>query len=107
MFELAKILLAQAKERGAVELGIAADVIVGVRVERLAVLVEPALLSVVARLHVDGERAPILRLAADVITALDQENSLARRREAVSERPASRAGPNDDDVKMVVGCHGE
>ena len=48
--ELAEVLSPQAEQRRAVELGVAADVVVRVRVQRLAVPVAPQLLGVVLRL---------------------------------------------------------
>src|SRR5262249_55696691 len=49
-----EVLLAQAEERRAVELRIAADPVIRVRVQRLAVRIEPLLPRVVLRIDVDG-----------------------------------------------------
>ena len=95
---LAEVLLAQPEQRGAVELGVAADVVVGVRMERLAVLVLPHFLGVVLRLDVDRPRAPVVLLAADVVAALEQQDPLAGRGEVIGERAAARAGADDDHV---------
>ena len=43
MADLAEVLFAKAEERRAVELGVAADVVVGVRVQLLAVAIAPDL----------------------------------------------------------------
>ena len=61
--ELAEVLLAQPEQRRAVELGVAADVVVGVRVELLAVPIAPDLLGLVLALDVDGLRVPVVLLA--------------------------------------------
>ena len=54
MPDLAEVLLAQTEERRAVELGVAADVIVGVRMQLLAVAVVPVLLGLVLAFDVDA-----------------------------------------------------
>ena len=77
MADLAEVLFAQPEERGAVELGVSADVVVGVRMERLAVLVVPHVFGVIFRLDVDGARAPVVLLAPDVVAPLEQENPFA------------------------------
>ena len=64
MAKLAEVALAQAEQRGAVELGVAADVVVRVRVERLAVLVVPHFLGVV--------------LAPSTLTARESQLSFSR-----------------------------
>ena len=51
MPELAEVFLAQTEQRGAVELGIAADVVIGVRMQVLAVFVAPDFLGVVLALQ--------------------------------------------------------
>ena len=48
MPELAEVLLSEAEQRGAVELGVAAYPIVGMRMQVLPVLVPPMLLGLVA-----------------------------------------------------------
>ena len=93
-----EVLLAQPEQCRAVELGVAADVVVGVGMERLPVLVLPHLLRVVFPLDVDRARAPVVLLAAHVVAALDQQDPLARRGEVIRQRAAARAGADDDHV---------
>jgi len=57
---LTKIFLAQAKKRGAVELCIASDEIVRMRMECLAIFVVPRFLSVVLRVEVNRACAPVV-----------------------------------------------
>src|SRR5262249_23824730 len=64
--QLPEIFLAQSKERGTIELGISSDVVVGVRVERLAVFVPPDLLGLIPPLAVDGAGVPVLPLPTHV-----------------------------------------
>src|SRR5262249_52978504 len=86
--------------------GVAAHVVVGVRMERLAVLILPDLLSVVARIEDDGLRAPVFFFAADEIASLDHQDALAGRRQSVSQRASSGAGTDDDDVVVRGLRHG-
>ena len=95
---LAEVLFAKPEQRRAVELGVAADVVVRVRVERLAVLVLPHLLGVVFRLDVDRPRAPVVLFAADVVAAFEQQDPFAGWGEVIGQRAAARAGADDDHV---------
>src|SRR5207245_7682044 len=79
---------------------VAADVVVGMWMKRLAVLVPPDFLRVVLGLHVDRTRAPVVLLSTDVVAALDQQDLLAGGREMVGERSAARAGADDNHVVM-------
>jgi hypothetical protein len=76
--DLAEVLLAEADQRGAVELGVPADEVVRAGVELLAVAIVPGLLDVVAVLDLDGARVPVLLLARDVAAPLEEEDALAR-----------------------------
>src|SRR5262245_25603590 len=105
MANLSEIFSAQTEQRRAVELGVAADIIVRVRVECLAFLVVPDFSSVVLGLDVDGSRFPVVFLARHEAAAFEQQNLFARRREPVSECPAARARANNDQVVMVRVRH--
>src|SRR5262249_16485034 len=87
---------AQSKERGPVEFGIAADVVVGMRMEGLAVLVAPRFLRVIFRVYVYGARIPVVLFAPNVVAAFNEENFLARGCEVVSNSSAARPRTNDD-----------
>ena len=99
--QLAEVLLAQAVQRGAVELRGAADAVVHLRLERLAVLVVPGVRRHVAVVdeHVVG--LPVLRLARQPVAALEQQDALARRGEVADERAAAGAAADDDDVVVA------
>ena len=73
------------------------------RLERLAVLAVPGLLGFVFRFEKDRRSVPILLLARQKIAALQYQYSLARGRQSIGERAASRAGADDDDVVSVGG----
>ncbi|MCG3163382.1 MAG: hypothetical protein JMDDDDMK_04779 [Acidobacteria bacterium] len=105
MANLAEIFLAQSEQRRAVKFGVAADVIVRVRMQRPAIPVVPDFFRVVFRFDVDGARFPIVFLARHESAAFEQQNSFARRREFVRERPAARARADDDHVVMVRVRH--
>jgi hypothetical protein len=77
--DLAEIFPAHAEQRRAVEFGVAADLVVGVRVELVAIAVTPHLFRLVLALDVDGARIPVVLLARHVVAALEHENALAAR----------------------------
>ena len=99
--QLAEILLAQPVERRSVELGGAADAVVDLRLELLAVGIAPRVGGHVAVLDEDLVGRDVLGLAREPAPAFQQQDPLARRGEMTSQRPAARAGSDDDDV--VVG----
>jgi hypothetical protein len=80
MLELAEVVLPQAIERGAVELGRPADEVVHLRLERGALGVVPGVCRDVAVVHEDVGRRPVPRLARQPVAAFEQEDALARRR---------------------------
>src|SRR5204862_3444677 len=100
MMDFPEVLLAQPEQGGAEKLRVATHVVVGVRMERCAVLVVPLFLCRVPALDVHGARAPVVLFPPNVVTAFEQEDPLARRREVVSKRPAARARADDDHVVM-------
>src|SRR5215471_3639866 len=59
VLECTEILPAQAKQRSAVELGIAADVVVRVRMQRFPILVVPVLFGLVLAFEVDEPWIPV------------------------------------------------
>src|SRR5471032_1294606 len=110
MPDLAEIGLAQTQQRGAIKLGIAADVVVYAGMEGFAVLVVPGFLGLVFGLHEDGFWIPVVLLAAQKVAALDEEDALAAGRQAVRQRAATGAAADDDDVVVALSrtvlCHG-
>ena len=87
---------------GAVELRLAAHVVVDARRERLALVVVPGVLGDVAVLDEDLVGVPVLDLARQPVAALEEEDPEARRGEVPGERPAAGAAADDDDVVVVV-----
>ena len=69
MSNLCKVLFAKTKERRTVEFSIAAYVIVGVGVKRLAVFITPDLLGLVLAIDIDSTRVPVVFLPGDIIAA--------------------------------------
>ena len=106
--ELAEVLLAQAVERRAVELGGAADEVMDLRLEGLGGLaVVPGLLGDVAVVDEHVRRGPVLRLAPQPVPALEQQDPLARGGEAIDEGAAPGAAADDDHVVVahpVTSC---
>src|SRR6266566_3359911 len=105
MANLAEIFLAKAEERGAVEFGVAPDVVVGVRMERLAVLVAPLFLSLVLGLDIDRTRIPIGFLPGNIVPPLQDEDALPGGSERVRQCSAARSGSDDDYVVLLVLSH--
>src|SRR5918994_1258458 len=101
MLESSEVFAAEPKESRAVELSVPANRVVRVRMQILSRLVPPPFLRLVFPIHVNGPRAPVVRLAGDVVTSLDQQNALARRCQPVGERSSAGSGADDDHV--VVG----
>src|ERR1043166_3150291 len=104
MANLAEVLVAQAEQCGSVEFRIAADVVVRMRMQRLALAIAPHFLRVIPRLDVDRARTPVVLLAAHVVAALEQQDALPRRRQMVGQRSAAGAGADDDHVVMRHMC---
>ena len=102
MLHLVEVPLAQAEEDRAVDLRVAAHVVLRVRPERDAVLVVPTLRGDVALAAEDLLGVPVLRLSWHVTATFQEQDPLARRRQPVGERAAARAGADDDDVVVVV-----
>src|SRR5206468_7898858 len=72
VFDFAKILLAQAEKRRAVKFGVATHVIIRVWMQLSAVGIAPELLRVVAAARIHLQRVPVLFLARNKWTALEQ-----------------------------------
>src|SRR5439155_24787719 len=100
---LAEVLLAEAEEDCSVDLRVAADVVLSVRPERNPMLVDPHLFGDVALLPENLPGIPVLRLAREVATALEDQDAQTARGEPVGERAA--AGPAADDDHVVVVGH--
>src|SRR5437667_8811976 len=102
--QLAEVFLAKAEQCRAVKLGVSANVVVGVRMQVLAVLVEPGLLSVVMAFHVHELRVPVRLFARDEVAAFEDEDSFAGRRQMISQGAATGPG-SDDDYVIVIFIH--
>ena len=102
--QLAEVLFAHPVERGAVELGGAADVVVDLRLEGLAGAVIPGVRRDVAVVHEHVSGRPVGGLTGQPTAALEQQDALAGWREVARERAPAGAAADDDDV---VGVHQE
>src|SRR5215471_478398 len=106
MTNLSKVLLPQPEQRGSIELGVAADVIIGVRMEFLAITVAPDFSCLIPAFGIDRLGIPVVLLTLDVVAALQQQNALSGWRQFVGQRAAARARADDDHVVVVFACHG-
>src|SRR6266571_7834917 len=105
MTNLAEVFFAQTEQCRTVELRVAADKIVRVRMQLFAINVAPRFFRVVLAFEVNGARAPVVLLARHVIAAFEQKDLLTGGREFVSERDATRARADNDYVVLIVVCH--
>src|SRR5712692_3553919 len=103
VLDLAEVLAPQPEERGAEEFGVAAHVVVRVRMKGLAVAIAPDLRRCVTAVQIDRLGVPVLLLPRDEAAPLEDEDALARRCQSVKERAAAGSGPDDDHV--IVGGH--
>ena len=71
--QFAEILFAQTEQCGAVELGVASDVVVGMGMQVFSVLVEPGFLCVVVGVYVYELRIPVRFLSGNIVTALENQ----------------------------------
>src|SRR3954447_11659898 len=99
MLEVVKILGAQAGERGAEDLGVAADPVMHTRLERLTrFAVDPQFAGLVAVLNENGGRGLVLRLAGEPGAAFEYQDVETAPGQRVSERAAAHARADDDDI---------
>ena len=105
MVQHLEILASQPDQRRAVDLGIAADVIVQAGMEGLAALVVPGLVRLVLAVDEDGLGIPIVRLAFEKVAALQHEDAFARGGEAARQRSPAGAAADHDHI-IMVGRHG-
>src|SRR5262245_13851556 len=107
MFDLAEILLAQAKQRRAEKFRVAADIVIGVRMEFVAVLVAPLLFSRLFPFESDGARIPVGFFSRHVAAAFENQNLLARGCKLVSKGAAAGAAADNDRVVVIICRHGD
>jgi hypothetical protein len=105
MLDLSEVILAQAKQRGAVHLRIAAHPIVDPGRERAAIAAVPRLFRLIPCIGKHGGGIPIFSFTRQKITAFQKQDALAARREPVGEGASPSTRADDDDVIMLAG-HG-
>ena len=103
MAHLVEVTAAEPHQRRAIERGVAADPVVNGRRERFAGLVGPMLLGAVAVIHKHRLGAPVLGLAGEMFTALEDQDGFAARRQPLRQRAATGAGANDDHIVVRHG----
>src|SRR5262249_24224905 len=103
--KLAEILPSQSEQRRAVELGIAAHIIVRMRVKLAAVGVAPLFFCLILAFEVDGPGVPVVLFARHIVAALQNKDALAGRSELVGQRPATGACPDDYPVVTIAARH--
>src|ERR1044072_6842456 len=106
MTHFAKILLAHSKERRAIKFGIAANIIIGVRMEFFAVPIAPLFFGIVFRFRHYSFGAPIVFFARQKSAAFEEQNAFAGWRQRISEGASAGPRPDNNYVIMVFICHG-
>ena len=101
VLDLAEVFSAHAEEGGAVDLGLASDVIGLLGVEGLVVFVAPGFGGVVAVVEEDGGGVPVEFFLGKEGTALEDEDALAGAGEVEGEGSAASAGADDDCVERI------
>ena len=103
--KLTEILGSEPVQGGAVELGLAPDVVVDAGLEPLAPVVVPGLLGDVAVLDEDLVGIPVLDLPGQPVAAFEDEDPLSGWREMAGERAASGAAADNDHVEVLPFHH--
>jgi hypothetical protein len=98
--DLAEVLLAEAKQSSAAELGVPAYVVVRVWVQLVAALVVPDLFGVILRLEVDRARGPVSFLTRNIAAEFKHQDAFGGGGQLVGERPTAGAGADDDHVEL-------
>ena len=105
MLDDAKVFGAHTEHRRAIYLGLAAHEIRLLRVERLAVLILPGLLGVVAVVQKDSGCIPVELLLRHERAALQDKDLLAGLGQVEGQRSATRPGANHNRIKFVLLAH--
>ena len=102
VLELAEVLGTQPEQGSAVELRVAADVVVHLGLERVVVPVVPGLGGQVLAPNEDRAGVPVVALAREVPAAFEEQHPLAGGSQAVRDGSAAGSAADDDDVVVVV-----
>jgi hypothetical protein len=103
--EFTEVLRAQTEECGAVELGVAAHVVVDLGRELVSVFVVPELRCAVLALDEDRGGFPVVAFAGQIVAAFEEEDPFSGGGQPVGEGAAARTGADDDDVVMPFVGH--
>src|SRR5262249_48754716 len=106
VLDLPEVLGTEAEQRRAVELRVAAHVIVLLGRELLVLPVAPFLVRRVLPAQEGRGRIPVVSLAREVAAPLEQQDALAGRGQLPRQRAPARARPDDDDVVVLGFGHG-
>src|SRR5262245_8838665 len=105
MGNLTEVFFPETEQRRAVEFRIAADVVIGVRMELFAILVVPHLFGLVLSFEVYGAGIPVVFFTRNVSAAFQEQNALAGGSQSMGERAAAGAGADNDHIEMVLRGH--
>jgi hypothetical protein len=103
MVNLTEVFFPETEQRGAVELSIAADVVISVRMELFAVLVVPNFFGLVFSFEVYGAGIPVVFLPRNIAAPFQEQDALAGGRQLVSQGAPAGASTDNNDIKVVLG----
>src|SRR5664279_3383031 len=101
MGDLVEIALTQPEERRAIDLGIAAYVVMELGAKGGPISINPCLGGLVSAIDEDGLRAPVSLLARKIIAAFEDENALSGWGKRLGERSAAGAASDNDHIVML------
>ena len=101
MAQLAKILRAHAQKRRPIDLGIAADIIMDARMERLAVFIKPCFLGRVFAIGKNRAGIPVVFFLGKKRTAFQDQYAFAGRRQGMGQGTAPGACTDNNNIVMI------
>ena len=101
VFDDVEILASKPIEHGAPELGVAADVVVGVGPERVTLLVEPLFSRSISQLAPHDGRVPVGGFTRNHAASFQDQDGRTRAGERASDGAAARATADDHDVEVL------
>src|SRR5689334_22773019 len=101
VLDLTKIFFAKPKQRRAIHFGVAADPIMDTGMESLTLLTIPGFVRLILAVDENGSRVPVLSFARQKITAFEQQDAFAARRQTMCKRCTTCPGSDDDKIRGV------
>lgn len=98
MLDFFEIFFSEPKERGAIEFGVAADVVMGSRFEGVSLFIDPFLAAVVFAFEEDFSGISIRFFTGQKAASFDDEDFSSRAGQLVGESASSSAAPQNHRI---------